>query len=101
MTRCCATRRTSRTTTPRRSSKKARSSPAVPSALATLGPLFRRLYVSRRPLLVLSLSAVALTILCSAQTQPQPQSQPGRTLLRAGHLADVCAGPLLDAQTLV
>jgi imidazolonepropionase-like amidohydrolase len=50
-------------------------------------------------LLVLSLSALSLTILCSAQSQPK--TQPERTLVRAGHLVDVRAGRLLDAQTLV
>jgi imidazolonepropionase-like amidohydrolase len=57
--------------------------------------------VSHRPSWLLSLSTLTLTAFCSAQTQPQPQSQPGRTLVRAGHLVDVHAGRLLDAQTLV
>jgi imidazolonepropionase-like amidohydrolase len=52
--------------------------------------------------LLLSLSALVLSTFCSAQTQPpQPLPQSGRTLVRAGHLVDVHAGRLLDAQTLI
>jgi imidazolonepropionase-like amidohydrolase len=61
--------------------------------------------VPHRPLWLLSISAVAFTVLCSAQTPSQAQSQlqpqAGRTLVRASHLVDVRAGRLLDNQTLV
>ncbi len=57
--------------------------------------------MSLGPSSLLSLSALALTAFCSAQTQPQSQPPAGRTLVRAAHLVDVRAGKLLDAQTLV
>ena len=59
------------------------------------------MHLSHRSSWLLSLPALALTALCSAQTPSQPQSQPGRTLVHAAHLVDVRSGRLLDDQTLV
>ena len=56
--------------------------------------------MSHRSSWLLSLPALALTALCSAQTPSQP-SQPGRTSVHAAHLVDVRSGRLLDDQTLV
>jgi imidazolonepropionase-like amidohydrolase len=46
---------------------------------------------------LLVLSALTLPVVCFAQTQPPA----ARTLVRAGHLVDVRAGRVLNAQTLV
>ena len=50
-----------------------------------------------RPKWLLVLSVLTLPLLCFAQTQPPA----ARTLVRAGHLVDVRAGRVLNAQTLV
>jgi len=53
--------------------------------------------VFHRPKWLLVLSVLTLPLLCFAQTQPPA----ARTLVRAGHLVDVRAGRVLNAQTLV
>jgi imidazolonepropionase-like amidohydrolase len=53
--------------------------------------------VFHRPKWLLVLSVLTLPVVCFAQTQPPA----ARTLVRAGHLVDVRAGRVLNAQTLV